>query len=400
MFLSRILFISIGIIEINFNKKEKRYEQMSVEIKRSKQSTTSLEEILYQYSVKDELQFTHPQFYSFPRESESLIEYQSKVYRAKSLHLTPPLHKGKHIGEILIEHEYISETTGKSESLWVCFFMGKSQQSSGLEFPLKPDSLDKCMSQCKDSALLYKSRNDFPVLICTKPVLVGPTVPDPLKGNGKTLYKELLEPDVFDVLSSIVTLQDSQIASQVEANPVRVSKKLFSPTFHLVSTNQEGFTDASNTWMECELLEENPGDSLGSYTVTSLDQNSTIEWYSTVVYVFQGFLFASIFGLAIPYSLKSVDSSSNSTFYNVVLCICLVMSFILAIAWTIMVLIRHKNKSEELEKGIVGVQVTLSILFGIWFFHLLGYYNLHSQADFSSIFQFSYIYIKFYPPPS
>jgi hypothetical protein len=380
---------------------------MSVEIKRSKLSTTtssSLEEILYQYSVKDELQFTHPQFYSFPRESESLIEYQSKVYRAKSLHLTPPLHKGKHIGEILIEHEYISETTGKSESLWVCFFMGKSQQSSGLEFPLKTESLDKCMSQCKDSALLYKSRNDFPVLICTKPVLVGPTVPDPLKGNGKTLYKELLEPDVFDVLSSIVTLQDSQIASQVEANPVRVSKKLFSPTFHLVSTSQEGFTgatDASNTWMECELLEENPGDSLGSYTVTSLGQNSTVEWYSTVVYVFQGFLFASFFGIAMPHGLKTWESAH---YFNYILAACLFISFLLAIVWTGMVLSRHKKrgktKRDNLEKGIVGVQVTLSILFGIWFFHLLGYYNLQGDSeDFSNIFKFPYLYIKFYKPP-
>ena len=378
---------------------------MSVEIKRSKLSTTttsssSLEEILYQYSVKDELQFTHPQFYSFPREAESLIEYQSKVYRAKTLHLTPPLHKGKHIGEILIEHEYISETTGKSESLWVCFFMGKSQQSSGLEFPLKTESLDKCMSQCKDSALLYKSRNDFPVLICTKPVLVGPTVPDPLKGNGKTLYKELLEPDVFDVLSSIVTLQDSQIASQVEANPVRVSKKLFSPTFHLVSTGQEGFTtDASNTWMECELLEENPGDSLGSYTVTSLGQNSTVEWYSTVVYVFQGFLFASIFGIAMPYMLNTTESSP---IFNYMLAACLIVSFLLAIVWTGMVLSRHKkrgkNKRDNLEKGIISVQVTLSILFGIWFFHLLGYYNIHGDSDqFSNIFQFPYLLIKFYP---
>lgn len=381
---------------------------MSVEIKRSKLSTTtssSLEEILYQYSVKDELQFTHPQFYSFPRESESLIEYQSKVYRAKSLHLTPPLHKGKHIGEILIEHEYISETTGKSESFWVCFFMGKSQQSSGLEFPLKTESLDKCMSQCKDSALLYKSRNDFPVLICTKPVLVGPTVPDPLKGNGKTLYKELLEPDVFDVLSSIVTLQDSQIASQVEANPVRVSKKLFSPTFHLVSTSQEGFTTgASNTYMECELLEENPGDSLGSYTVTSLGKNSTVEWYSTVVYVFQGFLFASIFGIALPHSLKTLNKEFSQNVSNIFLSACLIVSFLLAIVWTGMVLSRHKKrgktKRDNLEKGIVGVQVTLSILFGIWFFHLLGYYNLHGDSDnFSNIFQSPYLYIEFYPPP-
>lgn len=384
---------------------------MSVEIRKSKLSTTttssSLEEILYQYSVKDELQFTHAQFYSFPRESESLIEYQSKFYRAKTLHLTPPLHKGKHIGEILIEHEYISETTGKSESLWVCFFMGKSQQSSGLEFPLKTESLDKCMSQCKDSALLYKSRNDFPVLICTKPVLVGPTVPA-LKGNGKTLYKELLEPDVFDVLSSIVTLQDSQVLSQVEASPVLVSKKLFSPTFHLVSTGQEGFTDVSgftnvsNTYMECELLEENPGDSLGSYTVTSLDQNSAVEWYSTVVYVFQGFLFASIFGIAMPHGLKSLDTEYQN-FSNIFLSACLIVSFLLAIVWTGMVLSRHKKrgkmKRNKLEKGIVGVQVTLSILFGIWFFHLLGYYNIHGDSDkFSNIFQFPYFFIEFYSP--
>ena len=369
---------------------------MSVEIKKSKASTSgaSLEEILYQYPVKDELKFTHDQFYSFPREAQSLIEYQSKLYRAKTIHLTPPLHKAtkqKHFGEILVEHEYIEESTGKSETLWVCFFMIKGQ--SGLDFPLKTNSLEQCMNQCKMSALLYKSRNGFPVLICTQPVQVGPTVPTTMKGNAKSLYKELLEPDVFDVLSSIVTLQDSQIATQVDAVPVRVSKKLFSPLTAPSSTGvsttdtiQEGFY-ADDTYMECELLQEDGTEPIGAYTVTPLNQNATADWYSAVVYIFQGFLFACIFGIVMPLGLKECTSKwfsygINALFY---------LSVIFGIIWVVMALTKCQGPET------LAMQVTASILFGIWFFHLLGYYALHGMEKLKKIVTDSPYLINYYP---
>ena len=362
---------------------------MSVEIKKSNASTSgaSLEEILYQYPVKDELKFTHDQFYSFPREAQSLIEYQSKLYRAKTVHLTPPLHKAtkqKHFGEILVEHEHIEESTGKSETLWVCFFMIKGQ--SGLEFPLKTNDLEQCMNQCKSSALLYKSRNGFPVLICTQPVQVGPTVPTTMKGNAKSLYKELLEPDVFDVLSSIVTLQDSQIVSQVDAVPVRVSKKLFSPLV-ASSTIQEGFNNNDGTYMDCELLEDDGTEPIGAYTVTPLNQNATADWYSAVVYIFQGFLFACIFGIVMPLGLK--DSSSvwfsygiNALFY---------LSVIFGTIWMVMALTKCQGPET------LAMQVTASILFGIWFFHLLGYCVLHGIDQLKNIVTISPYILYYYP---
>ena len=365
---------------------------MSVEIKKSKASTTgaSLEEILYQYPVKDDLRFTHDQFYSFPREAQSLFEYQSKLYHAKKIHLTPPLHKGKHFGEILIEHEYIEESTGKSEILWVCFFMVKGQR--GLDFPLKTNSIEQCMSQCKSSALLYKSRNGYPVLICTQPVQVGPTVPTTMKGNPKSLYKELLEPDVFDVLSSIVTLQDSHIVSQVDAVPVRVSKKLFSPlapSSNVVSTTdtiQEGFY-ADDTYMECELLEDDGTEPIGAYTVTPLNQNATADWYSSVVYIFQGFLFACVFGIVMPLGLKESTSvwfsyGINALFY---------LSVIFGIIWMVMALTKCQGPET------LAMQVTASILFGIWFFHLLGYCVLHGIDKLKDIVTMSPYILYYYP---
>ena len=366
---------------------------MSVEIKKSKASTSgaSLEEILYQYPVKDELKFTHDQFYSFPREAQSLIEYQSKMYRAKTVHLTPPLHKTtnqKHFGEILVEHEHIEELTGKSERLWVCFFMIKGQ--SGLEFPLKTNDLEQCMNQCKSSALLYKSRNGYPVLICTQPVQVGPTVPTIMKGNAKSLYKELLEPDVFDVLSSIVTLHDSQIVSQVDAVPVRVSKKLFSPLV-ASSTIQEGFNNNDGTYMDCELLEDDGTEPIGAYTVTPLNQNATADWYSAVVYIFQGFLFACIFGIVMPLGLKEstsvwVSYGINALFY---------LSVIFGTIWMVMALTKCQGPET------LAMQVTASILFGIWFFHGLGYLVIHrdKMSDIMDIITDSPYLIYYYPIP-
>lgn len=376
---------------------------MSVEIKKSNASTSraSLEEILYQYPVKDELKFTHDQFYSFPREAQSLIEYQSKLYRAKTVHLTPPLHKAtkqKHFGEILVEHEYIEESTGKSETLWVCFFMIKGQ--SGLEFPLKTNSLEQCMNQCKSSALMYKSRNGYPVLICTQPVQVGPTVPTTMKGNAKSLYKELLEPDVFDVLSSIVTLQDSQIVSQVDAVPVRVSKKLFSPLVSSSSSSstgvsttdtiQEGF-NAVDTYMECELLEDDGKEPIGAYTVTPLNQNATADWYSAVVYIFQGFLFACIFGIVMPLGLKECTSvwfsyGINALFY---------LSVIFGTIWMVMALTKCQGPET------LAMQVTASILFGIWFFHGLGYFviNRDKMSEIMDTIADSPYLIYYYPIP-
>lgn len=273
---------------------------------KTKPSNSNTVELLYSYN-KENLSKVNDLLYRFSETSDmdSVIEYKKEIYKGENIYITPKLHEGSHCGEVVIEHIANGK---KPEKLYVVLFLerktSKSFFTSGdvLTFPLmQSNDLGRFVKSGEKSASYYFSKDKYPVVVFNQMVAVNDTLPD-IKGNAKSIYKELFEPNTFDVLSSIITLQDKNAQQTVTTLPIQLSEKWFETN----DKTKEGFDSlkGEGTYMECVALDEDTNDEIADYAVVPLNQSGTAKAYSTVVYGLGSVIILITF-IAINYYLRT-----------------------------------------------------------------------------------------------
>tara|TARA_B100001059_G_C17745741_1_gene534201 strand:- start:103 stop:1179 length:1077 start_codon:yes stop_codon:yes gene_type:complete len=274
-------------------------------------SNSNTIELLYSYN-KENLSKINDLLYRFPENSQndSVIEYKKEIYKGENIYITPKMHEGSHCGEIVIEHVASGKTPNK---LYVVLFLERKTSNpfftSGdvLTFPLiQPHDLGRFVKTGEKSASYYVSKDKYPVVIFNQGVTVNDTLPN-IKGNAKSIYKELFEPNTFDVLSSIFTLQDKKTQQTVIATPIQLSEKWFETN----DKTKEGFDSlkGDGTYMECVALDEDTNDEIADYAVVPLNQSGTAKAYSTVVYGLGSVIILIVF-IAVHYFLRTLEKTS------------------------------------------------------------------------------------------
>jgi hypothetical protein len=178
-------------------------------------------------------------------------------------------------------------------------------------------------------------------------------LPD-IKGNAKSIYKELFEPNTFDVLSSIITLQDKNAQQTVTTLPIQLSEKWFESK----DKTKEGFGSlkGEGTYMECVALDEDTNDEIADYAVVPLKQSGTAKAYSTVVYGLGSVLILIMF-IAVHYFSRirepTKDIATNWEMW--IIFGCLLLGFILAMIGGLI------KKSNPASTPLVFIGVIISI---------------------------------------
>lgn len=220
---------------------------MAVDLRKT-YSNGSLE-MLYNYENETLKQATNV-LYQFSRDSQSVVQVKGQPYKPVRLHLTPVLHSGNHDSEMIVEHQ------GKDGKLFICFMLRKGTNPS-LSFPLKEFSLDGFMSHCTTNQY-YKTASKGHVLLCTSVMDVGNDFPS-IYGTAKKKYKEIFEPNVFNVLNSIMTLVDNKNkVIDIEIENVLLKKGKKRDVVEGFSTDGHQDVDV-DTYMECSLLHDVDG---------------------------------------------------------------------------------------------------------------------------------------------
>ena len=339
---------------------------MAVELRENKEHKKGTLEFLFSYEENDndeeKLTYFTEYSYGFPQSNTQTIEMKQNTYIAESLRITPKLHKGSHDAELVVIHSHKSRF-GKEVKFMVCFYLKKATNDDmpDIQLPLKTLSLDTWMSHEKNPQY-YKTRNDYHVVICPGPLTINGDDLNQLQGNSKSLYKELMEPEVFDVLRSIVTLQDNSTNRVIDTSTATLNRKLVQQESTVVEGFQEGGGDHS--YMECEILE---GDDSDEYEekVLSLKNNSIQNWYTFVSTVAQGLVLFLIFGYAIP---PIVISGANKDFFGYAYAGTLYDIFIIIMLIASVVVMFIDDKIAHIFAIICS---------GIFFSNLIGYWTIY-----------------------
>lgn len=334
---------------------------MAVELRENKEHKKGTLEFLFSYEENDDeekLTYFTEYSYGFPQSNTQTIEMKQNTYIAESLRITPKLHKGSHDAELVVIHSHKSRF-GKEVKFMVCFYLKKATNDDmpDIQLPLKTLSLDTWMSHEKNPQY-YKTRNDYHVVICPGPLTIDKDDLNQLQGNSKSLYKELMEPEVFDVLRSIVTLQDNSTNRVIDTSTATLNRKLVQQE----STVVEGF-GVGDSYMECEILEGDDSDEYEVYAL-SLKNNSIQNWYTFVSTVAQGLVLFLIFGYAIPPIVISSASQDwkiayAGTLYDIFIIIMLIASVVVMFI---------DNKIAHIFAIICS---------GIFFSNLIGYWTIY-----------------------
>ena len=339
---------------------------MAVELRENKEHKKGTLEFLFSYEENDNdeenLTYFTEYSYGFPQSNTQTIEMKQNTYIAESLRITPKLHKGSHDAELVVIHSHKSRF-GKEVKFMVCFYLKKATNDDmpDIQLPLKTLSLDTWMSHEKNPQY-YKTRNDYHVVICPGPLTINGDDLNQLQGNSKSLYKELMEPEVFDVLRSIVTLQDNSTNRVIDTSTATLNRKLVQQESTVLEGFQEGGGDHS--YMECEILE---GDDSDEYEekVLSLKNNSIQNWYTFVSTVAQGLVLFLIFGYSIPpivisgANIDAFDIAYAGTIYDIFIIIMLIAS-------VVVMFIDDKI-----------AHIFAIICSGIFFSNLIGYWTIY-----------------------
>jgi hypothetical protein len=343
---------------------------MAVELRENKEHKKGTLEFLFSYQENDndeeKLTYFTEYSYGFPQSNTQTIEMKQNTYIAESLRITPKLHKGSHDAELVVIHSHKSRF-GKEVKFMVCFYLKKATNDDmpDIQLPLKTLSLDTWMSHEKNPQY-YKTRNDYHVVICPGPLTINGDDLNQLQGNSKSLYKELMEPEVFDVLRSIVTLQDNSTNRVIDTSTATLNRKLVQQESTVVEGFQEGGGDHS--YMECEILEGDDSDEYEEYALP-LKNNSIRYWYTSVTTVAQGLALFLVFGYAIP---PIVISGANIDIYNgftrgTAYDFVMIIIFIL---FLVMLILTFSTKLQF--APIVAV-----ICSGIYFSNFIGYWSIY-----------------------
>jgi hypothetical protein len=318
---------------------------MAVDLRKT-YSNGSLE-MLYNYENETLKQATNV-LYQFPRDSQSVVQVKGQPYKPVRLHLTPVLHSGNHDSEMIVEHQ------GKDGKLFICFMLRKGTNPS-LSFPLKDFSLDGFVSHCTTNQY-YKTASKGHVLLCTSVIDVGDDFPS-IYGTAKKKYKEIFEPNVFNVLNSIMTLVDNKNkVIDIETENVLLKKGKKRDIVEGFSENTE-----PDTFMECSLLEDvDGGVDFEEYAVSPLDYDRHKrghEILSTVLGVVV-VLVGSIFIVPIlTIDILGWLMVQYEYYYKIILIFLQVVFFVLA--WVFIGIGESKNKGGILTAGIYFIFIWL-----------------------------------------
>lgn len=240
---------------------------MAVELRKTYQKGSL--EMFYNYESESLKQATNI-LYQFPPDSSSIVQVKGQTYKPVRLHLTPVLHTGNHDNELIVEHE------GKSGKLFLCFMLKKGTNGE-LSFPLKEFSLDGFMSHCTNNQYYRTSTKDH-VLLCTSHINVADDFPQ-VYGTAKKKYKEIFEPNVFNVLNSIMTLIDNKtkiVDIEMENVVLKKAKKRNNIVEGFAPDGvHEMHANTTETYMECSLLEDADGNlDFSEYAISPLQTDA------------------------------------------------------------------------------------------------------------------------------
>ena len=335
---------------------------MAVELRKTYKNGSL--EMLYNYQSESLKQATNV-LYEFPSDSSSIVQVKGQPYKPVRLHLTPVLHSGDHDNELVVEHE------GKSGKLFLCFMLKKGTNAQ-LSFPLKEFSLDGFMSHCTNNQYYRTSTKDH-VLLCTSYINVADDFPQ-VYGTAKKKYKEIFEPNVFNVLNSIMTLIDNKtkvVDIEIESVVLRKAKKR--------NNIVEGFAselvhkihaDTTETYMECSLLEDADGNlDFSEYAISPLQTDApqqALEVFTILMTMgLVIFVCAIVFPLAQYEIFTKIEKVTYMWIANTALHLVLfIVSISLFIAGA-----KKKNKNVALSesKSTTGVYFLV-----MWFSHGIG----------------------------
>jgi hypothetical protein len=323
-------------------------------------------ESLYRFE-KDELTKLSNHSYEFPENTNSLIQWNDKQYIPTKLYLTPKLHSGKHSHELVVELVYQSYQK-KNEKIFLCFTLSPSvdgymHKVDGLTFPMKTCPLEIFIQQYGTPHLFYTTGNRDHVIVCTTPIYIDNDFPT-TSSSAKKVYKEIFEPNNYDYISSIFTLQDSNPrVIEAGANVVQFQKQLFSIV--------EGYQTVSGDYMECEVLNDQDAP-MAEYIITPMKEKVDSNLFAIFFFLFLlfGIVFLPMITLYIcKDSIK--DGNTPDLPYNAIHIILLVgfcFTFILTCVFAGMKNNKkHKSdsKRKKIKRQYVDVCITFMVIFGL-----------------------------------
>jgi hypothetical protein len=342
---------------------------MAVDLRKT-YSNGSLE-MLYNYENETLKQATNV-LYQFPPDSQSVVQVKGQPYKPVRLHLTPVLHRGNHDSEMIVEHQ------GKDGKLFICFMLRKGTNPS-LSFPLKEFSLDGFMSHCTTNQY-YKTASKGHVLLCTSVMDVGNDFPS-IYGTAKKKYKEIFEPNVFNVLNSIMTLVDNKNkVIDIEIENVLLKKGKKRDVVEGFSTNGHQEVDVE-TYMECSLLhDEDGGVDFDEYAVSPLGVsnhkrgNQILGMFLGIILTFILTVFIwPIFAVDLLGSIKFLQNKFYPGFFETRLAFILFISqLIFFILFAVLLGLGNEGitaeKGDKSQERVEGTLVTTGLYFLIIFF--------------------------------
>ena len=259
---------------------------MAVELNRvSKDPTLSL---FYHFEKEEQLENISNTLYAFPETTTSMIKFHESESKPVRIHLTTVLHKGfgSHDFELIVEYD---------GNLFFCFALLRKTnniQPSEFTFPLKESPLEKMFHRCSNAnTLYYQTSTKSHVFFCKPEVYVGDDFPLVLD-KAKAKYKEIFEPNAFDIFNNLFTRNDYKlkVISAAEGGQFRQ----YTPTL------TEGF--AVDSYMECSLLEDIDGNAkMSEYAITPLKTNRYERGIVTIVSFLNFLLIILVGGVLLPW---------------------------------------------------------------------------------------------------
>jgi hypothetical protein len=317
---------------------------MAVELNRVLKDPT----LLLSYHFEKEEQLTHisDTLYTFPESTTTTIKFHETEFKPVRIYLTTVLHKGfgSHDFELIVEY---------SGNLFICFALKKSTQPE-FTFPLKESPLEKMLSRCSNAnTLYYQTSTKSHVFFCKPDVYVGDDFPKVLD-NAKAKYKEIFEPNTFDIFNNLFTRNDYKlkIISAAEGGQFR--------QYTLI----EGFEDS---YMECELLsDENGNIKKSEYALTPLNANATERGVVTLVAFLHFLLVLGVGGIIFPwFQCYGYNQNIFKTSYNWArFCFGIHWSFVV-IAFIMLTFGIHKKKRLIATIGFYFIILFLSNVVGM-----------------------------------
>jgi hypothetical protein len=206
-------------------------------------------EVLYHFN-EEKLTLFNQTLFNFDESTASNIIFLEERYSAIKVHITKKLHQkspNNRTFDMVIEFQGTEELTKK---LFVC--IGLEFNRSGGTFDMKTTDFDSVFSKF-NSTVLYQTKTGNFVFVSNYTLLSAGDAPI-VTMSAKASYKEIIEPDSFNVLSTVEVAKHS--LQKVET---KTSYVVFKP-LPVDSKVKEGFLTGDGSYMECKLLKEDATD--------------------------------------------------------------------------------------------------------------------------------------------